>query len=113
MLGWHPCRPASTACERDFYVRQLWDSKGSALTSRLMKPKVDDCLREGLRRRARASPCPLRRRDRDRELPRQRAIASTGRSPTFAEAYADQNERDYEALKAAVTSGRVKAEMGV
>ena len=28
----------------------------------------------------------------------------------FAQAYADQNERDYEALRAAVASGRVTAE---
>jgi hypothetical protein len=28
----------------------------------------------------------------------------------FARAYADQNERDYEALRAAVASGRVTAE---
>jgi hypothetical protein len=32
---------------------------------------------------------------------------------TFAEMYADQNERDYRALEAAVTSGRVAAEVGV
>jgi hypothetical protein len=32
---------------------------------------------------------------------------------TFAEAYADQNERDYRALEAAVKSGRVVAEPGV
>jgi uncharacterized protein DUF2252 len=31
----------------------------------------------------------------------------------FAEAYADQNERDYGALKEAVESGRVKAETGL
>ena len=31
----------------------------------------------------------------------------------FAETYADQNDRDYDALKAAVESGRVKAEPGV
>ena len=31
----------------------------------------------------------------------------------FAEAYADQNERDYDALKQAVDSGRVKAESGL
>jgi thiamine monophosphate kinase len=37
----------------------------------------------------------------------ERAVAA------FAESYADQNERDYAALKAAVESGRVKAEMGV
>ena len=32
---------------------------------------------------------------------------------TFAEAYADQNDRDYEALAAAVKAGRVIAEPGV
>ena len=32
---------------------------------------------------------------------------------TFAETYADQNERDYDALKQAVESGRVKAQTGL
>ena len=36
-----------------------------------------------------------------------RALAS------FAEAYADQNERDYRALREAVASGRVSAETGL
>ena len=31
----------------------------------------------------------------------------------FAEAYADQNERDYEAVTAAVESGRLKAERDI
>jgi hypothetical protein len=31
----------------------------------------------------------------------------------FAEAYADQNERDYDALEQAAESGRVKAETGL
>jgi hypothetical protein len=31
----------------------------------------------------------------------------------FASAYADQNERDYQALTAAVKSGRIKAETGI
>jgi hypothetical protein len=31
----------------------------------------------------------------------------------FAEAYADQNERDYEALKQAAASGRIQAETGL
>ena len=31
----------------------------------------------------------------------------------FAESYADQNERDYDALKQAVASGRVSAEAGL
>jgi hypothetical protein len=35
-----------------------------------------------------------------------RALAS------FAEAYADQNERDYTTLRAAVDNGRLRAEVG-
>jgi hypothetical protein len=31
----------------------------------------------------------------------------------FAEAYADQNERDYQALADAVSSGRIKAQTGL
>jgi hypothetical protein len=31
----------------------------------------------------------------------------------FAESYADQNERDHQALVAAIASGRVTAEAGV
>jgi len=49
------------------------------------------------------------------------AIASyLGKSDTFdralagfAETYADQNERDYKALRDAVDSGRIKAETGL
>jgi len=32
---------------------------------------------------------------------------------TFAEIYAEQNERDYQALRDAVQAGRVDAEMGL
>ena len=53
------------------------------------------------------------RRDRDRELPRRDPMRLDRALAAFAETYADQNERDYDALKAAVTSGRVKAELGV
>ena len=38
--------------------------------------------------------------------PFDRAIA------TFAETYADQNDRDYAALKKAATKGRIKTESG-
>ena len=41
------------------------------------------------------------------------ATPSTGAMASFAETYADQNERDYRALQEAVASGRVAAEMGV
>ena len=37
-------------------------------------------------------------------------MRSTRRSLAFSDAYADQNERDYAALGAAVASGRVSAE---
>jgi hypothetical protein len=46
--------------------------------------------------------------------------AYLGKSPAFdralvafAEAYADQNQRDYDALRAAVACGRVTAEVGL
>ena len=32
---------------------------------------------------------------------------------SFAEAYADQNERDYDVLVGAVRSGRIRAETGI
>jgi len=96
---------------RDFYVRQLWDSKGSA-TIETMNPArmtmyAEICGGELARSHARAGD-PI-------------AIAAyVGKSDTFdralavfAEAYADQNERDYAALKEAVTGGRVTALEGV
>ena len=56
--------------KRDFYVRQLWDAKGSALVE-LMEPATHAPVRRRLRRGARTGARPLRRRDRDRELPRR------------------------------------------
>ena len=60
----------------------------------------------------RARPCPLRRPD------RLSAYLGAGEScdqalAEFAAAYADQNERDHQALTAAVKSGRIKAETGI
>ena len=97
--------------ERDFYVRQLRDWKGSA--------EIEVMVPRGMRIYAAWCGWTLARahaRSGDRV-----AIASyLGRSEafdvaitTFAAAYADQNERDYEALMAAVASGRVTAETGV
>ena len=97
--------------ERDFYVRQLWDAKGSALVE-LMEPGL-------MRLYARACGAELARahaRSGDGI-----AIASyLGNSDTFdraiaafAESYADQNERDYATLKRAVDSGEIKVETGV
>ena len=106
LLGWMRTTGIDGA-ERDFYVRQLWDAKGSALVD-LMAPRAmaiyaDVCGWTLARAHARSGD-PI-------------AIASyLGRGETFdralaefAEAYADQNERDYRALQEAVASGRVTA----
>ena len=110
MLGWLRVSDID-GVERDYYVRQLWDSKGS-VDVETMNPK-------SLRMYAQLCGAALAKshaRSGD-----SIAIASyLGGSDAadralsaFGEAYADQNDRDYDALKAAVTSGRVKAELGV
>jgi uncharacterized protein (DUF2252 family) len=96
---------------RDFYIRQLRDWKGSAEIER-MDPK-------GMAMYAQMCAWTLARahaRSGDRI-----AIASyLGKSDVFgnavadsAEAYADQNERDYQTLADAVSSGRIKAQTGL
>jgi uncharacterized protein (DUF2252 family) len=97
--------------KRDFYVRQLWDAKGSALVE-LMEPNLmrlyaTACGAELARAHARSGDSI--------------AIASyLGTSDTFdralarfAESYADQNERDYETLTKAVADGKITAQTGV
>jgi len=110
MLGWIRTTGLDGP-KRDYYVRQLWDSKGSALVE-LMKPAVMGFYAElcgwTLARAHARSGDPI-------------AIAAYLGSgdafdralATFAERYADQNERDYGALQDAVASGRVVAETGV
>lgn len=96
---------------RDFYLRQLWDAKGSAVVE-AMSP-------ESLGIYGRVCGWTLARahaRSGDRV-----AIASyLGRSDSFeraiqafAEAYADRTERDYAALADAVRSGRLVAQTGL
>ena len=97
--------------QRDFYIRQLRDWKASAEIERMNS--------KGMAKYARMCAWTLARahaRSGDRV-----AIASyLGKSDVFdnavadfAEAYADQNERDYRALADAVSSGRIKARTGV
>jgi hypothetical protein len=92
---------------RDYYVRQLHDWKGSAHVDTLRVP--------GAIRYARMCGTTLARahaRSGD-----WIAIASyLGKGDRFDEAiaaYADQTERDYEALVTAVRSGRVSARTGL
>ena len=106
-LGW--CRsPGLDEGPRDFYVRQLWDWKRSIDVERL-SPK-------GLRLYARMCGWTLARAH-GRSGDRVAIAAYLGAGGSFDEAlvdfaatYADQNERDYEGLLAAIESGRIEAE---
>src|SRR5215217_3115904 len=104
-LGWFRGRAG-----RDFYWRQLRDMKGSAEVER-MSP-------EELAIYARLCGWALARTH-ARSGDRVQIAAYLGKSgrfeeaiTDFAEAYADQTERDHAALCAAVKSGRVPAEAG-
>jgi uncharacterized protein (DUF2252 family) len=104
-LGWFR-GPAG----RDFYWRQLRDMKGSAEVERMTSDEL--ALYAGLCGWALA-------RAHARSGDRVQISAYLGKSErfdtaiaAFAEAYADQTERDHAALLTAVKSGRVAAEAG-
>jgi uncharacterized protein (DUF2252 family) len=110
-LGWLHTDQGLDGQQRDFYVRQLWDAKGSAIVE-LMEPNMMTAY--GKLCGATLAKAHARSGD---------AVAITSYLGTsdvfdsamsaFAETYADQNERDYDALKAAVDSGRINAESGL
>ncbi len=92
--------------QRDFYVRQLWDQKGSA--------KVENMDPRALTAYAEICGTTLAHAH-ARSGDRVAIGAYLGKSETFdkaiaafAESYADQNERDYAALKAAADEGRIE-----
>ncbi len=97
--------------ERDFYLRQLWDAKGSALID-VMEPKTMEayarlCGPTLARAHARSGDAVAISSYLGASDAFDRALA------TFAEAYADQNERDYAALKSAADSGRIPVQTGL
>jgi Uncharacterized protein conserved in bacteria (DUF2252) len=109
-LGWLRARPTGGRYT-DYYLRQLRDWKVSAV--------IEDMIPPGMEQYARWCGWTLARahaRAGDRI-----AIASyLGKSTKFdnaiadfAEAYADQNERDHAALADAVKTGKVQAQSGV
>jgi uncharacterized protein (DUF2252 family) len=109
-LGWQTIKGLDGVA-RDYYVRQFQDWKGSA--------DVDSLLVPGATLYSRICGATLARahaRWGDRI-----AIASyLGKGDTFdraiadfSAAYADQNERDYTAFKAAIDSGRLTAQTGL
>jgi uncharacterized protein (DUF2252 family) len=109
-LGWLRARPAGSE-ERDYYVRQLRDWKASAV--------VDDMSPQSMELYARLCGWTLARAH-ARAGDRLAISAYLGKSTTFdnavadfAEAYADQNERDHTAFTTAVAEGRVEARPGL
>jgi uncharacterized protein (DUF2252 family) len=106
-LGWLT-GPGVDGKKRTFYVRQLWDAKGSALVEK-MAPQTMEVYGQlcgGTLARAHA-----------RSGDRVAIAAYLGKSTKFdvaladfAEAYADQNERDYDAVAEAVQDGRLTVE---
>jgi uncharacterized protein (DUF2252 family) len=109
MLGWIHVTGVD-GVERDFYLRQLWDSKGSALVD-VMEPDTmgtyaEICGQTLARAHARSGDAVAISSYLGGSDAFDRALA------VFAEAYADQNERDYETLKAAADSGRIEVQTG-
>jgi uncharacterized protein (DUF2252 family) len=110
LLGWQRSVGVD-GVPRDYYVRQLQDWKGSIDT--------DDAIPEGMKVYGELCAHTLARAH-ARSGDRIAIAAYLGNNATFdkalsrfAESYADQNERDYEAFAAACKSGRLHAEMGV
>jgi uncharacterized protein (DUF2252 family) len=110
-LGWLHVESGLDGHERDFYGRQLKDWKGSA--------EIEQMRPSGMAAYGKLCGWTLARahaRSGDRI-----AIASyLGKSTVFdravldfSSAYAEQNQRDYDALGDAVKSGRIAAETGV
>jgi uncharacterized protein (DUF2252 family) len=110
MLGWERIKTIDGE-QRDFYIRQLWDAKGSAEVESMEPPGLEAygriCGWTLARAHARSGDRIAVAGYLGRGATFDRAMAS------FAESYADQNERDYDALREAASSGRVAADTGV
>ncbi|MET0780910.1 MAG: DUF2252 domain-containing protein [Microbacterium sp.] len=109
-LGWHRVTGVD-GVERDFYLRQLQDWKGS-LDPEVMVPR-------GALLYARVCGETLARAH-ARSGDRVAIAAYLGQShrfeesiADFAEAYAGQNDADYQAMMAAIDSGRLEAQPGL
>ena len=110
LLGWTRAADVD-GTERDYYVRQLWDGKASvdveAFDPEAMGLYAEVCGRTLAHSHARSGDPVALAGYLGRGKAFDHALAS------FAEAYADQNERDYAALETAATAGRVKVERGL
>ena len=107
-LGWHTSKLTGV----DYYWRQFKDMKGSADVESMNADTLQSyvavcsgCLAHSHARTADATGISGYLGKKGKAFPR--AITR------FAEAYADQTERDYQALVAAEKSGQIQARMGI
>ena len=109
-LGWQRVNGIDGR-QRDFYIRQLRDGKGSVVVEQLTPPAMafygDLCGKTLARAHARSGD-------------RVAIAAYLGRSDTFdgaiadyAMEYAARNEQDHAALRQAATDGRIRAREGI
>src|SRR3954452_10811867 len=110
MLGWLRTSGLD-GVQRDFYMRQLWDGKGSAIVEAMnptaLAAYARICGWTLARAHARSGDAAAIAGYLGSGDAFDRAIAA------FAEAYADQNDADYAALKRAACSGRIAVETGL
>jgi uncharacterized protein (DUF2252 family) len=109
-LGWVAAQGLDSEA-RCFYVRQLWDGKGSVDVERMSAGELGMygalCGRTLARAHARSGDRAAIASYLGRGNAFDKAIAE------FAERYADQNERDYEALLEAEKFGEIEVERGL
>jgi uncharacterized protein (DUF2252 family) len=110
-LGWVHVESPLDSQPRDFYGRQLKDWKGSA--------EIEQMVPKGLALYGKLCGSTLARAH-ARSGDRIAIAAYLGSGPSFdrailefSNAYAEQNQRDYEHLTAAVASGKIAAETGL
>ena len=110
MLGWERIETIDGE-RRDFYIRQLWDAKGSVDVELMDPPELETygkiCGWTLARAHARSGDRIAIAAYLGKGDAFDRAMAS------FSETYADQNDRDYRALEEAAAAGRIAAELGV
>jgi len=109
LLGWFH-GTGIDGVDRDFYARQLWDQKGSAVIEWMVPSGMASygelCGWTLARSHARSGDAIAISRYLGRSDTFDRAMAA------FAESYADQNERDYATFMAAIADGRIEASEG-
>jgi uncharacterized protein (DUF2252 family) len=109
-LGWVRA-PGADGKDRDYYVRQLWDSKASAdieaMSASTLAIYAQICGWTLARAHARSGDAIAIAAYLGKGSVFDEAIGA------FAELYADQNERDHQALADAVKAKRVTATTGV